>query len=212
MSCWKPAAALVPIVPEMKKLNPDDYEIFYPKTEAAWRRWLEKNHLSAYAVWVVFYTKSSRQKTISWSQAVDVALCYGWIDSKKVKIDEISSRQFFSRRKPKSVWSKINKQKVKRLLAEGKMRPAGMEAVEVAKQNGSWDMLNEVEELTIPGDLADAFSRYPEAEAFFSTLSRSVRKIILQWLTLAKRPETRHKRIIEVIENARQNRKPDHLR
>src|SRR5690606_23479809 len=94
-------------------------DIFYPASPAAWRKWLQKNHLSKEAVWVVFYTKSSGKKTITWSEAVDVALCFGWIDSKKIKIDEETSHQFFSKRKSTGTWSKINKLKVQQLIESG---------------------------------------------------------------------------------------------
>ncbi|MHA4742018.1 YdeI/OmpD-associated family protein [Dyadobacter sp. MSC1_007] len=144
-------------MPKNTNEQPSGQEVFYPETPESWRRWLEKNHLSTNSVWVVFYSKKSKKPSITWSQAVDVALCYGWIDSKKIKIDTDCSQQFFSRRKPGSTWSKINKQKVEKLLEEGKMRQAGIDAIEMAKQNGSWDLLDQVEELLIPDDLAEAY-------------------------------------------------------
>lgn len=188
-----------------------DIEIFYPTSPAAWRKWLEKNHLTHQAVWIVFYNKSSQKKSIIWSDAVDVALCFGWIDSKKIKIDEETSHQFFSKRKPKSTWSKINKQKVQRLIENGLMVEAGYQCIEIAKQNGSWTLLDEVEELVIPNDLAEALKKKPNAEDFFLGLSKSVKKAILLWLVLAKRQETRQKRIEEIVESAAQNLKPKHL-
>ncbi|HET8804142.1 MAG TPA: YdeI/OmpD-associated family protein [Aequorivita sp.] len=130
----------------------------------------------------------------------------GWIDSKKIKIDEESSLQFFSRRKPNSTWSKINKTKVQRLIEEGLMTDAGIDSVERAKQNGSWIILDEVEELIVPKDLEIQFEDKPNAKEYFSNLSKSNRKAILQWLVLAKRPETRLKRIMEVVALAEQNR------
>lgn len=193
-----------------KNINeqPAGPEVFYPETPESWRRWLEKNHLSTNSVWVVFYSKSSQKPSITWSEAVDVALCYGWIDSKKVKIDTDCSHQFFSRRKPGGTWSKINKQKVEKLLEEGKMRQAGIDAIEKAKQNGSWELLDQVEELLVPDDLAQAFSQNPEAEAFYLSLSKSARKMILHWITFAKRRETRDKRIAEVVKRTEQKLKP----
>src|SRR6476620_4689482 len=101
--------------------------VFYPENISAWRKWLEKNHLTEIAVWLVFYAKKSGRKTISWSEAVDVALCFGWIDSKKIKIDAETSHQFFSKRKPKSTWSKINKEKVTKLIDNGLMTKAGID-------------------------------------------------------------------------------------
>jgi uncharacterized protein YdeI (YjbR/CyaY-like superfamily) len=182
--------------------------IFYPSTTKAWRRWLEKNHLSKQAVWVVFYRKNSGRKTITWSESVDEALCFGWIDSKKIKIDDETSHQFFSKRKAKSTWSKINKEKVERLIKSGAMTKAGYDAIDTAKQNGSWSVLDEVEELVIPKDLAAAFKKHSGSSIFFSGLSKSVKKGLLQWLVLAKRSETREKRITEIATLAAIQQKP----
>src|SRR5690554_5175421 len=113
-----------------------EVEIFYPESLEDWQKWLEKNHLSEQAVWLVFYNKSSEKKSISWREAVDVALCFGWIDSKKIKIDIKTSYQFFSKRKTNSTWSKINKEKVEKLMESGRMREAGYKSIEIAKQNG----------------------------------------------------------------------------
>ena len=188
-----------------------EIEIFYPKNTTEWRNWLEKNHLSKQAVWIVFYKKSSGKKSLTWSESVDVALCFGWIDSKKIKIDEETSHQFFSRRKPNSTWSKINKAKVLRLIEEGLMTGAGFDSVERAKQNGSWIILDEVEELIVPKDLKAQLEDKLNAKEYFLNLSKSNRKAILQWLVLAKRPETRLKRIMEVVELAEQKQKPKHI-
>jgi uncharacterized protein YdeI (YjbR/CyaY-like superfamily) len=187
-------------------------EIFYPKTQTAWRKWLEKNHLSKQAVWLVFYNKKSGVKSITWSEAVDVALCFGWIDSKKVKVDEETAHQYFSKRKPNGTWSKINKEKVQKLTEQGLMTEAGLKSIAMAKQNGSWTLLDEVEELKIPSDLQAAFSRKPKAKKFYSSLSNSAMKMILSWLVFAKTEETRRKRIAEIIESAEQHLKPKHMR
>ena len=187
-------------------------KIFYPKTPSAWRKWLEKNHLSQQSVWVVFYSKASAKKSISWSEAVDEALCFGWIDSKKIKVDEETSHQFFSKRKPNSTWSKINKQKIERLTEQGLMAEAGLASIQLAKQNGSWTILDEVEELIVPKDLEAAFKKEPKAKAFFDGLSKSARKMILQWVVLAKTTETRQKRINEIIQSGCKNLKPGHMR
>lgn len=189
----------------------EEIEIFYPTSLSAWRKWLEKNHLSKQAVWVVFYKKGSDHKSITWSEAVDVALCFGWIDSKKIKIDEVQSHQFFSKRKPKSTWSKINKLKVELLIDQGLMTEAGYKSIETAKENGSWTILEEVEELIIPDDLETAFQNQPNAKEFFLSLSKSNRKAILQWIVLAKRPETRQNRITETVDLSEKKLKPKHL-
>lgn len=186
--------------------------LFYPITPAAWRKWLEKNHLSESSVWLVFYNKKSGKKSITWSEAVDGALCFGWIDSKKIKVDEETSHQFFSKRKAQSTWSKINKLKTEQLIEEGLMAEAGYKSIETAKQNGSWTLLDAVEELIVPEDLKAELHNRLEAQDYFEQLSRSVKKAILQWVVLAKRPETRHKRIEEIADCAAQKLKPHHLR
>lgn len=183
----------------------NETEIFHPTSQADWRQWLDENHLSRQSVWLVFYSKLSEKPSISWSKAVDEALCYGWIDSKKIKINEEKSHQFFSKRKPQSTWSKINKQKVQNLIENGLMTQAGFNSIEVAKQNGSWTILDEVEELIIPKDLETAFKKRKGSKDFFLSLSKTIRKMILTSLVLAKRPETRQKRIDEI---AGQNKKP----
>ncbi|QHT71816.1 hypothetical protein GXP67_36710 [Rhodocytophaga rosea] len=187
-------------------------EIFYPSSHTAWLdAWLETNHASSQAVWLVYYNKRSAKKSITWSQAVDVALCFGWIDSKKIKIDQETSQQFFSKRKPNSTWSKINKGKVGQLIERGLMSEAGYKSIEIAKLNGSWTILDEVEDLVIPKDLDAKFKAKPNSKDFFLSLSKSVRKSILQWLKFAKREETREKRVTQIVELAFQKQKPNHL-
>ncbi|MGN7783353.1 YdeI/OmpD-associated family protein [Niabella sp. 22666] len=183
-------------------------ETFYPKNNKEWRKWLEKNHKKQDSVWVVMYKKASEKPTISWSEAVDEALCFGWIDSIKKKHDEESSIQFFSKRKPKSTWSKINKDKTERLIEAGLMQEAGHKAIETARENGSWNTLNEVDALSIPPDLEKLFKAHKGSKAYFETLSKSVKKMILYWIVSAKRPETRLKRITEVAQLAAQQQKP----
>jgi uncharacterized protein YdeI (YjbR/CyaY-like superfamily) len=184
-----------------------EVKIFYPESPIAWRTWLEENHQSEQSVWLVFYTKSSGIPTLTWSEAVDVALCYGWIDSKKVKAGAESSHQLFSRRKAKSTWSKINKTKVASLIEQKLMTPAGYRSIEIAQQNGSWTILDEVEELIIPEDLAEALKSYPDAYHSFQSLSKSARKTMLQRLVLARLAETRVKRINEIVEAALEKKK-----
>lgn len=179
-----------------------------PKSQAEWRQWLVENHRSSQAVWVLAYKKSLNKATISWSETVDEALCFGWIDGMRKSVDEESFVQFVCKRKPKSAWSKINKENVERLIAGGLMTEAGLESIEIAKINGSWSLLDEVEELTIPLDLEKAFAKYPNSEDFFLSLSKSVKKMILQWIAFAKKPETRQKRVTEVAELAAKKQKP----
>lgn len=185
-----------------------DIEIFYPISQAAWRQWLQQNHSFQQAVWLVFYNKASAKPSITWSEAVDEALCFGWIDSKKITIDKETAHQYFSKRKARSTWSRINKDKVQQLIAEGRMTKAGLASIETAKQNGSWTLLDEVEELTIPEDLEAAFITSPTAKEYFLSLSKSAKKAILQWLVLARQPQTKQKRITEIVACAAQQQKP----
>ena len=188
-----------------------EIEVFTAKDAGDWRKWLKKNHLSQESVWLVLHKKSSAKHTINWREAVDVALCFGWIDSKKIKIDEEASHQFFSKRKAKGTWSKINKQVIEQLIENGLMEEAGYKSIELAKQNGSWNMLDEVEELLIPNDLEAAFALKPKARDYFLSCSKSARKAMLQWLVMAKRAETRQNRINEIVTLAGQNKKPKHI-
>lgn len=186
----------------------DNLDIFYPEDPEQWRDWLRENHTREKGIWVLQYNKKSEKPTISWSDAVDEALCFGWIDSLKKKLDDESSIQYFGKRKPKSTWSKINKQKIERLTAENRMSQAGSDTIQVAKENGSWEILDSVEELLIPDDLAVELSNRENATAFFHGLSKSVKKMMLQWIVLAKIPETRQKRILEIAEAAAKKLKP----
>jgi uncharacterized protein YdeI (YjbR/CyaY-like superfamily) len=157
---------------------------------------------------LIFYKKSSGKPTLSYEEAVEEALCFGWIDSKAKPIDEEKHMQFFTRRKPKSGWSLINKKRVQALIDKKLMATAGLEAIETAKQNGAWTLLDEVEAMTIPPDLSAAFKKAAKAEEFFMQLSNSTKKMMLQWIVFAKRPETRQKRINEIVTLAAKKTKP----
>lgn len=183
-------------------------QTIYIQAKAEWRQWLEQHHQKEQSVWVVCNTKKSNLPLVYWSELVDEALCFGWIDSTRKTIDENSFMQLFSRRKPKSTWSKINKEKVKILIENDLMAPAGYETIKIARQNGSWTILDSVEELIIPEDLEEAFRIHPGAKDYFLSLNKSAKKIILQWIILAKLPETRMKRIDETVTQAAQRKKP----
>jgi len=185
-----------------------EIETFCPTSRQQWRQWLEENHRSKQAVWLIYYKKKTSIASITWSEAVDEALCFGWIDSKAKALDDEKFMQFFSIRKPKSVWSKVNKEKIRQLMEAGLMTQAGLESIETAKKNGSWTILDEVEELILPNDLEIEFDSKPGSKDFFLSLSKSVRKAMLQWLVLAKQSETRQKRIREIAESAAQKQKP----
>lgn len=183
-------------------------ETFCPASRKQWRQWLKKNHSAKQSVWLVCYKKHTQVPSVTWSEAVDEAICFGWIDSIRRPIDDEKFKQFFGKRKPKSGWSKVNKEKVARLTADGLMAPAGLATIETAKQNGSWNILDEVEEGILPKDLLKEFKAHPGSKAFFLSLSKSVRKAMLQWVISAKQPATRQKRIAEIAEHAAQGLKP----
>ena len=177
---------------------------FCPKSQKDWRAWLRKNHKSSQSVWLILYKKSANTPTVNWSDAVDQALCFGWIDGKRLSMSDEKFMQFFSKRKPKSTWSKINKEKVERLIQKRLMTKAGYEAIELSKQNGSWNVLDDVEDLKIPKDLEDAFKSNAGTKKVFLSTSPSIKKLLLTKLMFAKRPETRKTRIAEIIALSRQ--------
>jgi uncharacterized protein YdeI (YjbR/CyaY-like superfamily) len=190
----------------------EEIETYYPKSQTDWRNWLVKNHQLKQSVWLVFYKKSTKVATISWSEAVDEALCFGWIDSTKKTIDAERYIQYFSKRKPNSIWSKVNKDKVECLTSKKLIQKAGYKSIEIAKENGSWFILDEVEALIIPENLKKEFKAREGSLEYYESLSKSAKKILLSWIVLAKRDETKQKRIIEIAENASRNTKPKQFR
>ena len=168
-------------------------ETFCPKSREEWRAWLAKNHASEQFVWLVYFRASTKVASLTWSEAVDEALCFGWIDSTKKTIDEERYMQYFSRRKPNSMWSRVNKEKVDQLIQNNRMTKAGLASIETAKENGSWTFLDEIEALVIPEDLAAALAHHKGATDYFDGLSKSAKKILLHWVISAKRPETRQR-------------------
>ena len=180
-------------------------KIFSAKTQKEWRKWLEKNHRSEKAVWLIFYKKGSGIQSTNYAEALEEALCFGWIDSKANKKDAESYYQYFAKRKPESNWSKVNKEKVARLIEKGLMTSAGFESIEIAKRNGTWTALDEVEELIIPPDLQLLFDKNIAAFENWKNFSRYIKRGILEWILNAKRSETRQKRIAETVELAEKN-------
>jgi uncharacterized protein YdeI (YjbR/CyaY-like superfamily) len=174
-------------------------------TRAAWREWLKENHTRAEGVWLISYKKASGKPPLGYEVSVEEALCYGWIDSKGNKLDEERTMLWFAPRKPKTGWSRPNKERVERLTAAGLMAPAGLAKVEAAKQDGSWNALDGVEALEIPDDLAQAFAENDTAWKYFEAFPRSVKRGILEWIAIAKKPETRAKRIEETVRLAGEN-------
>jgi len=193
-------------------LSSKNIETYYPTSRADWRKWLVKNHETKQSVWLLFYNKKSEKVSISWSDAVNEALCFGWIDSKKQTIDEFSYRQYYSKRKPNSTWSKINKEKIEQLVKNGLMSKSGLKSIEIAKQNGFWTILDEVEQLIVPKDLKEVLTSYNNAFEYFDSQSKSSKKMLLYWVASAKRPKTRQKRIEEISKLASNGQKPKQFR
>lgn len=182
-------------------------EQYYFKNATAWREWLHDNHDSSAGVYLIFYKVNSPFESMRWEDAVQVAICYGWIDSTVKNIDEHSRRQLFTPRKTKSVWSKLNKTYIEKLIAANLMHESGLSKIEIAKQNGSWTSLDAVEDLIIPEDLTLAFEQNKTAHDNFLNFSPSYRKSYLYWLNQAKREETRNNRITTIIDLCVQNKK-----
>jgi uncharacterized protein YdeI (YjbR/CyaY-like superfamily) len=179
-------------------MSKKEIETYCPKSRKDWRRWLEKNHQSKQGVWLVYYKTSTKIPSLTWSEAVDEPLCYGWIDSTKKTIDDERYMQYFSKRNPNSTWSKINKEKVSRLIDNDLMTQAGFDIIQTAKQNGRWDTMLDIEELIIPEDLKIELNKNKSSMEFFQSQSRSIKIAMLHWVVTAKRIETRKKRIDEI--------------
>jgi uncharacterized protein YdeI (YjbR/CyaY-like superfamily) len=183
----------------------EEKELLYFKNAQEWREWLHDNHHSSKGVHLVFYKVNSDQESMRWEEAVQVAICYGWIDSTVKRLDDERRRQMFTPRKDKSVWSKLNKTYIEQLIADNLMHESGLRKIEIAKQNGSWESLDAVESLQMPQDLEIAFSKNKIALDNYHGFSPSYRKNYLYWLNQAKREETRKTRITEIISLCEQN-------
>ncbi|HST61699.1 MAG TPA: YdeI/OmpD-associated family protein [Longimicrobium sp.] len=184
--------------------NPPENSV-HPATRDEWRAWLEQNHTRTEGVWFVSYKKSAGRPRVTYEDAVEEALCFGWIDGKAGTVDEERTMLWMSPRKPGSGWSRPNKIRLERLIADGRMAPPGLAKLEAAKQDGSWTLLDAVEAMEMPEDLEQALASYPDAARHFAAFPPSARKVILQWITLAKRPETRAARIAEAARLANEN-------
>jgi uncharacterized protein YdeI (YjbR/CyaY-like superfamily) len=184
----------------------------YPDTLAGWRDWLAANHTRAEGVWLIYNKKSAGKPTISYAEAVEEALCFGWVDSKGNKLDDERTMLWFAPRQAGSGWSRPNKERVQRLIVDGRMTPAGLAKIEAAQADGSWTLLDAVENLEIPDDLAAALDQYPDARVHFDAFPRSARRGILEWIAQAKRPETRANRVAETARLAQENERANQWR
>ena len=186
-------------------------EQVYVADRAAWRTWLATNHATSPGIWLVFDKKSSRPDRLAYVDAVEEALCYGWIDSTVRTLDDTRYVQLMTPRKPKSTWARTNKARVERLIAAGLMAEAGLASIERAKANGSWESLDGVESLVVPDDLEKALRTRPGASKNFAAFAPSARKGYLHWISQAVRPETRAQRIGHVVALAEAKQKTRHF-
>lgn len=183
-------------------MTQDPRDSVHPADRAEWRRWLQQHHSTSPGVWLLTWRKASGKQTLGYEDAVEEALCFGWIDAKVRSLDDRRTMQWFTARKRGSGWARSNKERVARLAAQGLMAPAGLAAIETAKADGSWSLFDDVEAEVVPDDLAAALDDRPPARQNFDAFPASARKAVLFWLVTAKRPETREKRVREAAEKA----------
>jgi uncharacterized protein YdeI (YjbR/CyaY-like superfamily) len=188
-----------------KQAAAQSYGQIHPLTREAWRHWLLANHETAKGVWLISFKKASGEARFPEGEAIEEALCFGWIDSLPRSLDENRSMLLMTLRKLTSNWSAINKERATRMIAEGRMMPAGQAKIDHAKANGQWDALNAVEAMTMPEDLLAAFDQYPGSRRNFEAFPKSARRGILEWILNAKGPDTRSKRLDETARLAADN-------
>lgn len=188
----------------MQRRTVDDLPRFHPESREQWRAWLADHHDTERGAWLVSWKQATGRPSLPYEAVIEEALCFGWVDSTAKTLDSERSMMLMTPRKPTSTWARTNKERVDRLLAAGLMQPAGIAAVETARANGSWTVLDSVEALELPDDLAAALDAEPGARETYEGFSPSNRKMILWWVKSAKRPETRQRRIAETARLAAQ--------
>ncbi len=180
-------------------------ESIQPKSILEWNQWLERNHSRANGIWLITFKQATGRPRIFYDDAVESALCFGWIDSKPRTLDAERSMLWFSPRKKGSAWSKRNKERVEKLVAANRLHEAGLAKIEEAKQDGSWIKLDSVEALEIPSDLRKAFKSNLSSNSNFDAFPRSTKRAILEWIGNAKTEATRAKRVSETATLAAEN-------
>ncbi len=191
----------------MEEVERAGVPVVFAESETEWRNWLQANHDEKKSAWLVIFKKESGFPSVYYPEAVDQALCFGWIDSKPNKRDENSYYQFFAKRNPKSKWSRVNKEKVTRLQAQNLLHESGLKMIALAKKSGTWDALNDVENLQLPADLADSFASNDVAFKNWDAFPKSVKRGILEWIAAAKTAPTREKRIQQTVAAASINKR-----
>jgi len=185
-----------------------DLPIVDAESQSAWTAWLKKNHAKSSGVWLRLAKKGSELKSVTYDEAIESALCYGWIDGQKKGYDDAAWLQKMTPRGPRSIWSKINRDKAEGLIASGRMKPAGLEAIERARQGGQWDAAYDSQSgATVPPDLQVELDKSKAARDFFATLNSVNRYAILHRIQTATKPETRAKRIQKFIEMLKRQEK-----
>jgi uncharacterized protein YdeI (YjbR/CyaY-like superfamily) len=185
------------------------YEQVEITSRAEWRDWLAANHTTSPGIWLVTYKKAAGPDLyVPYDDIVLEALCFGWIDGQARGVDDERTSLLLTPRKPKSGWSRPNKRRIEQLEAEGLIEPAGRRAIETAKENGSWSALDDVENLVEPPELKAALDANADARRNWDEFPRSAKRAALEWISTAKRPETRERRISETVASAAKNVRP----
>lgn len=185
-------------------------QTFYASTRSKWRKWLEENCRSENSIWLIIYKKKSKTPSVAFIDAIEEAICFGWIDSKAVKRDDESYYLFFTQRNPKSTWSKSNRERAEKMIKMGLMTQRGQDLIDLAKKIGTWDALTDAQNSVIPDDLQKLFDKNETAFKNFEAFSPSDKRAILEWISKAKKPETRERRIVQTVELAENNIKAYH--
>ena len=191
---------------------PDGRRYVHPTTRAQWRAWLGKHHGEGEGVWVVSWKKATGRPAPTYDDVVGEALAHGWVDSKPATFDAERGMLWVAPRKRRSSWSRLNKQRVEALIAAGRMTPAGLAAVEQARADGTWTALDAVEDLVVPDDLAAALDADPVARRAFDAFPRSATRAILEWISSAKKAETRAARVATTVAEAHEGRRANQWR
>ena len=194
----------------MTERHRDGKPMFHAESIGQWRAWLRENHESSNGVWLVVWKKHTGKPALKYSDTVDLALAFGWIDSRTNRLDDQRATRWFCPRNPTSPWSRINRAKIARLVQEGRLQPAGQALVDAARANGAWTISDEIEDLVIPDDLAEALQSNPSAETHFARFSASAKRNILWWIKSARTAPTRTRRITTTVERAAENRMANH--
>jgi len=181
--------------------------LIHPKTIAEWRGWLSEHHDDTDGVWLARWKRASGKVPLDYALIVEEALCFGWIDAVTNTLDDGRQAQLLTPRRRGSGWSPSNKERVERLIADGRMTPAGRRVIEAARADGSWSMMDAAEALIEPAELASALDANPEARRHWDGFPRSPRRALIWWVMSAKRPETRHRRVTAIVEEAAQGRR-----